>query len=416
MKIALIYDAVYPWIRGGGEVNVRQLASLLVTQGHQVDVVGMKWWEGDPVRVEEGVTLRGVSRSVPLYREDGRRRLDSPLWFAAGALRWLSRASYDVVDCCAFPYFPALGLAPLLRARGIPLTLTWFEVWGAYWKEYLGTAGLVAQGIEAQVARGSRFHLAISPLTAEKVQALAPRARVRMIPSAVSIPTLPEMIPEPFTLGWCSRALPYKNLPLLLDALALLPGEFPFRLKVIGDGPSLEDWKRYAAIKGISNRVEWLGFLPDHREVFMTLGKCQAVVQTSTREGQGRAALETLALGRPLILVRHPAVATVGFLEDGESALLVPENNPQALAEALMRLVRTPGLEETLKEGAGKVAASLRWESLLPQILEHYREVAGSGKGSVASPGKQFLGQTPLQAATLRRRGAPTPARPGKTP
>lgn len=381
MKIALVYDAVYPWVRGGGEVNVRGLAERLAARGHAVDVVGMRWWEGPAVREEDGFRLVGVCPSSPLYREDGRRRVEPPLRFAAGVARHFARRRYDLVDCCAFPYLPALGLVPLLRARRIPLTLTWFELWGRYWREYLGRKGRVAEGIERAVARGADWHLAISPLTATRLRALAPAARVRTIPSACEVSAPPAVPLDPYRIGWCGRALPFKDLPVLLGALARLPRDEPWRVSVVGDGPSLPEWKETARALGVQDRVDWLGFLPTQEEVFRVLAGCGAVVQTSRREGQGKSGLEALALGRPLLCAAHPEVATTGFVDDGLSALIFPAGDEGELARALLRLTREEGLRERLAAGAARVAAGLRWEAILPAVEAHYDEVAGAGEG-----------------------------------
>ncbi|NOY25079.1 MAG: glycosyltransferase family 1 protein, partial [Oligoflexia bacterium] len=67
MRIALVYDAVYPWVRGGGEAHLDELARRLLARGHRVHRVGMKWWNGPPRIEREGLVLHGVAPAWKLY-------------------------------------------------------------------------------------------------------------------------------------------------------------------------------------------------------------------------------------------------------------------------------------------------------------------------------------------------------------
>ena len=46
MKLAYIYDAVYPWIKGGAEKRIYEISKRLAEQGHEVHWYGLKWWDG----------------------------------------------------------------------------------------------------------------------------------------------------------------------------------------------------------------------------------------------------------------------------------------------------------------------------------------------------------------------------------
>jgi hypothetical protein len=55
MKIALVYDAVYPWIKGGAEKRIYELGKRLAEKGHNVHVFGIKWWDGTDVIMNDGI-------------------------------------------------------------------------------------------------------------------------------------------------------------------------------------------------------------------------------------------------------------------------------------------------------------------------------------------------------------------------
>ena len=55
MKIALIYDAIFPYIKGGGEKRSYEICKRLAKKGHQVHLYGIKLWEGDKVIKKQGI-------------------------------------------------------------------------------------------------------------------------------------------------------------------------------------------------------------------------------------------------------------------------------------------------------------------------------------------------------------------------
>jgi glycosyltransferase involved in cell wall biosynthesis len=107
MKIAFIYDAVYPWVKGGAEKRVYELAKRLAERGHEVHWYSIGWWwtENDHNDIiMEGIKLHGVSDPINLYSDD-RRSIKEALIFSLKLLKPLFKDSYDVVDCQGFPFF-----------------------------------------------------------------------------------------------------------------------------------------------------------------------------------------------------------------------------------------------------------------------------------------------------------------------
>ena len=139
MKIAYVFDAVYPYITGGVEKRIWELSRRLAARGHEVHVYGMKYWTGDDAIVREGVTYHGVCKPPALYNSSGRRSIRQVLYYTILLPFSLFRERHDIIDCQASPYFPAIVCKKISILRGTPLILTWHEVWGGYWRQYLGT-------------------------------------------------------------------------------------------------------------------------------------------------------------------------------------------------------------------------------------------------------------------------------------
>ena len=143
MIIAFIFDAISPWIKGGAEKRIYEIAKRLAKK-HEVHWYGIGWWfreNGKSNVIErDGIILHGVCKPVQLY-VNGRRSISEALYFAWKLLPKLVREDFDVIDCQEFPYFPCFSAKVHSLLRRTPLVVTWYEVWSEYWFEYLGTKG-----------------------------------------------------------------------------------------------------------------------------------------------------------------------------------------------------------------------------------------------------------------------------------
>jgi glycosyltransferase involved in cell wall biosynthesis len=174
-----------------------------------------------------------------------------------------------------------------------------------------------------------------------------------VIPNGVRIPEQVGPPVEPPEVLYVGRLSPEKNVDTLVEALGDL------NLVVAGDGP-LRDLVPNA-----------LGAVP-HAEVERLLERAAVVVAPSDREGFGLAAAEAMAFGRPVV-----AAAGGGLLElisDGETGLLVPPRDPEALRTAVERLLADPELRERLGQAArARARERFGWDAVIERTLEVYR-------------------------------------------
>jgi glycosyltransferase involved in cell wall biosynthesis len=173
-----------------------------------------------------------------------------------------------------------------------------------------------------------------------------------------------------------SRHDPRKGVDVLLHALARLRAAgVPFRAAVVGGGPLLASHRRLATSLGLADSTSILGFVPDARA---WLRAADAFVLPSLQEGSGSLSLiEALECGLPAV-----ASACDGIPEDvvdGESALLVPPGDPDALAGALARVLADPALRRKLACGARAVFAQrFSAERFTEALGATYREALAS--------------------------------------
>lgn len=347
LRIALVYDAIYPYQKGGGERRFRAVADQLAAAGHRVDLYGMRSWAGrGPVEVADRVRLHGLCRARPLYTAAGRRSIPQSVLFGLSCLRLLGRR-FDVIDCCGFPYFSLFACRLVATLRGKPLVSTWHEVWGrAYWRQYLGPAGgRIGALVEWLAARLPDRIICVSRTTADRVRTeLGCRTPAFLLPNGVDVRLAAAVPPAASTVDviFAGRLIREKNVDLLLRAVHRLAADaMPVRCRIVGDGPERDRLRQLAGDLGLAGAVSFTGPLPDTRDVLAAIKAARVLVLPSRREGFGMVVLEANACGVPVITVRHPANAATELIEDGRNGWLV-DADPAALAAALRRALAGP--------------------------------------------------------------------------
>lgn len=131
-----------------------------------------------------------------------------------------------------------------------------------------------------------------------------------------------------------------KGHRFLLQAAALLKSRgLSLRYRIAGDGPLREQLEQLTGRLGLGDDVRFVGFVADPAEF---LAKIDLFVMPSLSEGLGVAALEAMAAGKAVIATKVGGLAE--SVLDGVTGILVPPQDPTALAHAIAKLVRAPSL------------------------------------------------------------------------
>ncbi|MEA2381765.1 MAG: hypothetical protein QOH72_1736 [Solirubrobacteraceae bacterium] len=172
---------------------------------------------------------------------------------------------------------------------------------------------------------------------------------------------------------------PRKGSLTLLDAFAAARTALPERRPVllVAGGATLFDYRdeidRFharAAALGLNGDLRVLGPVED-TELEGLYRAADVFALPSTKEGYGLAVLEALAAGLPAVVSDLDVFR--GFLGDGDSALLARTGDPDALAGALVRVAREPGLADRLREGGRGVVARHTWARVAQGHEREYR-------------------------------------------
>lgn len=359
MRIAYVYDAVYPWIKGGAERRVYELSQRLARRGHDVHCYGARWWGGERKIKLGDVWHHGVCPPHPLYNKD-KRSVRQALLFSLGVLRNLE-GGFDVIDCQEFPYLSCFSAR--LRSGGASFFITWHEIWGDYWREYLGASGYLGMAVERAAAMLTGNNVAVSEMTRRELLKLGAESIV--VPNGIDFSHIQSIRPadSEHDLVFAGRLIAHKNLHMLLEAIALLSD---VSLLIIGEGPEAPRLHALARSLCVNDRVRFSGFLR-YEDTIALIKSSRAFVLPSTREGFGMAALEAMACGVPVVTVRHRMNAACDLLTPETG--VISELSPASIAESIQAAL---DLSRTAGQKCMEIAKRYDWDVICREIERVY--------------------------------------------
>jgi glycosyltransferase involved in cell wall biosynthesis len=380
VRVLLLYDCVYPESLGGIEARNHELARALAARGHQVRVAG---WAREGRSPEPGVVVEPLYGHQRGSRRVGRRRAGDALRFARAVGR-LRLGDVDLVETANIPFAHLFPLALRCALARRPLVVTWHEVWGRHWRDFLSDhrfgalAWPLLAAAELLALQLGTLTLAVSPLTHRRVARRRLRGAPLLVPNGVAVAAVRAAAdgkPAGPPLVYAGRLLADKRVDLLLRAGARLtgeskPGTEPL-LTVVGDGPERPSLERLAGELGIGSRVVFAGRLPTPQEVWARLGAAQLAVQPSAREGFGLFPLEAMAAGLPVVYCAAERSAVGEVVRDGVEGVM-SSADPAALAAVLGRLLADPAERARLAEGARRRAAEHDWAAVAARVEEAF--------------------------------------------
>ncbi len=391
MKLGIgVYSPSYPGLNGEGGIGTytRHLARGLSEYGHRVHVLT----PGEPA----GSTTHDGDVAVHYCRNDYLRGADRVLPGAGATVR-IGRAMQGLVtrerlDLVEFTNWGGDGLY-FSRRRRVPLVvrlstsareaaeidgtpmdhrLRWDvrrERWAARAADLLITHSRCHRGLMA-------------------AELGVPAERIAVVPLAVPLPPSPpeRLAPTPDgapTVVFLGRLEKRKGTLDLIRAIARIHPEFPAaRFVFIGkDRPHCPGGRSHAAYiadelpESQQRQIALLGRLPD-AEVDAWLARADLFVAPSLYESFGLIFLEAMRWGTPVLGTRVGGIPET--VVDGESGVLVPPGDPDALAVAIVGLLRDPARRQALgAAGRRRVESEFTTDRMTERTLALYEPLVG---------------------------------------
>jgi L-malate glycosyltransferase len=381
VRIAYVYDVIHPYVPGGVQKRIWELSRRLVARGHEVTVFGMKHWQGEDVICSEGVRLWGVCPPRDLF-VNGRRSITEALYFARKAVPALRREQFDVIDCQNFPYFPCFSAKIASVSKHSPLLITWHEVWGKHWDEYLGGKGFFGKIVERLVGRLSKVNLTGTRHNMRGLLSLGvPESRIKLISiGGISLNHIQGIHPasERYDIVFAGRLVDSKGPETLVRAMhCLKESGCNATAVIVGDGPEREKVEALSRELRIQDSIRFLGRIEDDDEVISVVKSAKLFVYPACPEGGWSISIiEANACGIPAVSVRTGPVGTNEVVVDGYNGLLVEKESAEAIAEKIKTILGSDHLRAELGRNALAFAREQDWDYLADKMVDCYSQAA----------------------------------------
>ncbi len=374
MKIAYVYDALYPYIKGGVEKRIWELATRLSDEGHEVHLFAINWWNGSDTIVKSNVYIHGVCLPQEFYC-NGRRSIDEALYFAFHVLKPLLRYNFDIIDCQQSPYFPCFSSKISSLYNRSQLVITWHEVWGDYWYDYLGAIGVFGKFVERATARLTQHNIVVSNSTKGYLEGLGLSSQpIEVIPNGIDLQNIRNIKPssDKSDLIFAGRLIKEKGVLTLIDAIPTVKKEYPnVKCTIIGDGPEREKLEKQVKSLNLDEDILFLGFVEDYNDVLSYMKASKVFTIPSQREGFGIVALEANACGLPVITVKHPRNAICDLIQPQKNGYICAPS-PGAISDAIIAGLRHC---HSMRYNCISTASTYDWADVARQVEGYYEKL-----------------------------------------
>ena len=289
---------------------------------------------------------------------------------------WQQRGSYEVAHVDVYSgaaFLWAEAVTWVLRRADKPYVLTLHG----------GNLPIFARRWPGRVRRLlASAQVVTTPSRYLQQQIQAYRADLRLVPNPLDIERYffrLRKAPEP-RLVWLRAFCEIYNPTLAPRVIAKLKLQYPsIHLIMVGpdkgDG-SLQRTRQVAESLGVQDAITWIGGVPKE-EVPSWLNKGDIFLNTTNVDNTPVSVIEAMACGLPIVSTDVGGIPYL--LEHEKDALLVPPNNPQALAEAVLRIMTESGLAERLSRNARQKAELFDWSIILPKWENLFVELVSDG-------------------------------------
>ena len=403
MKV-LVIGSVYPRFQEDAEVPwLRTSVAHLKQAGVEIQVLapaykGLRDHEIDGTPVHR-FRYAPASWEILTHEEGAPSKMASKPWLQLLAIPYIINGFFRCLSICRkwkpdvihahwpFPHaYIALGASKLLR---IPLVLNFHgaELLLIRKKKWVKPLLKFAIGQARAVFANSSF-------TAGKIKAIR-NVDVEWSPYGTTLDErretrderegsglVPHAVDGKFKILFVGRHIERKGICYLIESAKMLPAD-KFEIRIVGVGDLTEKLKQQALQYP---HVVFTGKLsPEdlaHEYRTANVFVLPAIVDhKGDTEGLGVVLIEAMELGLPVVASNVGGIPDV--VVDGDSGILVPEKDPEALANAFKRLASDRALVMSLLEGARKrIAECFTWNGIIKRQIEVYNKVINRRKGS----------------------------------
>lgn len=370
----------WPRAAGGDATVVARLRTEQQFHGHHVTVVTSR-----SAGIEGGAGVHRVGLELAPEQLDsiGVRRVASLVMLAGWAVVALPRLRPDVLHVHSVDMGAALAPAAVLHRVPRVITLHGTSIGDPRFSRR-------RRVLERALVSVGRYRR-VTSVDARVVPEL-PSGR-EGAPSFLPNPVDTVDVPAPRTdadsgrreILFVGRLEDVKGVDVLLEALTTVVAAVPSaHLTVVGGGSLEADLRERVSTAGLETHVRFVG-LADREEVLGLMRRCTVLAIASRYEGLPMVLLESWANRLPVVATAVGSIPVVA--SDGVDALVVPREDPAALAAALLRVLQDPEFAHQLACNGFRTAdRSFRPDHVYREVLGLYRSSLGGRHDRPAVP------------------------------
>ncbi len=337
---------------GGAEVHLEELLRRLVSYGHEVTLVCSGYPGCLPEETVEGIKI---------IRRGNRYNFNLVAPFTLMKLANENRYDLLIEDINKIPFYTPLylELKTLVVIPHLFATTVFQEI-----NFLLGSYIYLAEQPLVRMYQGCHYNVISESTADDLIERGVDTADISVIHCGIDRqlyshdPTVLRY--DNPTVLYLGRIKKYKSIQHLLQAFKLLLQRVPdAQLMVVGDGDYLPELRALAVKLGISERVEFPGFVSMENKV-ERMRKAHVAVLPSLKEGWGLTNIEANSVGTPVIAANSPGLRD--SVRDGETGFLYEYGNITELADKLYDVVTDDSLHGRLSENGLKWAATFDWD------------------------------------------------------
>lgn len=177
----------------------------------------------------------------------------------------------------------------------------------------------------------------------------------------------PEADRRPTVLA-VSKLYPRKKISTLVQAVPYIRSRFPdVDVRIVGGGFEWQALQELTHQTGVEANLTWLGDINDRRQVVEEFKRCHVFTHPSIQDAFANVCLESMASARPLVVAE--AASMPEMVRQADSGLVVPPEDPAALAEAICTLLEQPDLRSRYAQNGRRFAETMTWENTASRFM-----------------------------------------------
>lgn len=368
MKIALVSEYYYP-VLGGITEHVYHLATQLTRRGHAVTVITSKYIgrNGHHVPAEETFRVERLGTGLPVYSNGSFARVTVGN-LGAQLRRLFERERFDVIHAHS-PLTPVLPLVAVRNSNALA-TVGTFHTYFDRSRGYDLFPKTLASHMDMLDGK-----IVVSKTCIEAMSRYLD-AEYEVIPNGVDtdqftpgVPSIAGFDDGKLNILFVGRFDPRNGLKTMLEAFALVKQQYTdCRLIIVGDGPFRNYYHRLVDKIRVAD-VHFEGLINGGRPQYYA--SADIYCSPCSRSSFGVVLLEAMAAAVPIVATDNNGYRSV--MDHGQQGVLLTDTTPRAFADALLELIRDPGLRERLgRNGRDTARTKYSWKLVTDQVERYY--------------------------------------------